>query len=373
VTLGAPGTRETIRYIAYVPSEAEEGIYTITGTVSSALFPDLDFSDTIEVLVAPLPIPARVKLSQDLIFSGRPLGFRAMYFDSYITGERVKFTNYFDLYNVGTPQTPSLSSRDTIILQGETVEGVRTKLAMRFASEDGGFRFDRGSLSISTITLGELALRGTVEFDAKGFDEARNYVSYDTEFYDLIAYLRAGLLYNRELDLKLETFNIRLSGRFDGLFRWYDYYGWLEYDEIDGDGVAEDHFELTRRLVYLAFSFDKLDIRSTSMIRPIIADIDADSANEKVVDLKWVRHDLQISRSLGNIRFSGYLTFSAEEAIDEAIAVATTPAEAIANVRAAPLASRGSGSTSSSSTTTSSLSATRSSIWRTTALGRRSS
>ena len=345
VTLGDPGTRETLRYIAYVPPDAAAGLYTITGTVRSALFPDLDFSDAIEVVIAPLPIPARVKLSQDLLFAtkvsaGRlvePLAFRAMYFDIYIRDRDLRFTNYFDLYNVGTAQTPSFSWRDTIILQGETEEGVRAKLSLRFTSEGRGFRFDRGSLRISTIPLGELALRGTVEFDAGGFEEARTYISYDTDFYNFLAYFRAGLLFNEELDLKLETFNIRLSGRFDGLFRWYDYYGWLEYDEMDGDGVEEDHFELTRRRIYLAFSLDRLDVRSTSTFRPIIEDIDPDSANEKVMDLKWTRQELRIHRSLDNLRFTGYFTFSAEEAIDEAIAAATTPDEAIAGVRAAPL------------------------------------
>jgi len=346
VTLGDPGTRETIRYIAYVPRDAAAGSYTIIGTVRSVLFPDLDFSDTVEVVIAPLPIPARVRLSQDLIFSTKvsrgvlvePLAFRAMYFDSYVTLERdPKFTNYFDLYNVGTAQTPSLSWRDTVILEGKTEEGVRAKLALRFTSEGRGFRFDRGSLRISTISLAELDLQSAVEFDKEGFKRARTYISYNTEFYDFLAYFRAGLVCNEDLNLELETFNLRLSGRFDGLFRWYDYYGRLEYDEIDGDGIEEDHFELTRRRVYLAFSLDKLDVRSASMIRPIIEDIDGDGADEKVVDLKWTRQDLLIRRSLEKIRFTGYFTFSAEKAIDEAIAAAGTPAEAIAGVRAAPL------------------------------------
>jgi hypothetical protein len=321
LTLGGPGTREEIRYIAYVPSEAAAGYYTIMGTVRSELFPDLLFRDEIEVIVAPLAIPGRVRLSQDLIFAAKvssggliePLAFRAMRLNSYFVFDpQLKFTNYFSLYNVGTAQTPALSSRDLLIVEGKATGGASLKLALQFSS-DSALAFDYGSLGISGLSLAGLPLRATTGFDSSGFKGTKLEGEYSAEILGVAAAFEAGWSYNKELQLELSYLSIRLSERIDGLLRCYDYYGWLSYDEPNGDGTEEEHFELIRRLIYFEFSLDKLEIRSTSTFRPILEDIDGDSAKEKVAASRLVRQELRLRRALKGLTFTGFFIWTAEE------------------------------------------------------------
>ncbi|MCR4404938.1 MAG: hypothetical protein NUW06_06680 [Candidatus Acetothermia bacterium] len=270
VTLAAPGAREEIRYIGYVPSEAAPGSYTITGTVRSALFPDLDFSDAIELILQPLAIPARTRLSQDLIFTGgTELAFKSMLFSaSAMLDPRLKLTNYFSLYDLGPAQTPSLASRDTLIIDGETSGGIKAKLALKFSS-DSALAFDSGSLQISGLSIEGVLIRSTTLFNQVGLQRISMELDYSTTILGVPLALKALIAAGDKLELELDYYTLRLTFPFDGLFRLYDYYGPLKYDG-DDDGAEEEHFELKRRQVYLEFALDKLDLRSTSTFEPIL-------------------------------------------------------------------------------------------------------
>ncbi len=309
VVLGGPGTREEIRYIGYVPREAMAGSYTLSGTARSGLFPDLAFNDTIEVILQATPLPAGVKLSQDLIFTdGADLAFRTMLFNVAVTLDpRLRLMNYFSLYNI-----PPLASRDTFIIDGEAPGGIKARLALRFSS-DSSLAFDSGSLQISGLTLEEVSLRSTTLFDRAGLERVTLELDHSTTTLGLPLALRAGLTYNAELQMELDYLSLRLSSRFDGLLRLYDYYDLLEYD-ADDDGLEEAHFELKRRQIYLEFSLDKLDIRSISTFEPLLEDLDADPAIEKAADLRLIREEVRIRRALGEVVFTGFATFTAEAA-----------------------------------------------------------
>jgi len=327
VSLSTPGTRETIRYRAEVPPLEEEGLFTITGTVRSNLFPDLDFSDTIEVIRRPLPVPAAVRLRQDVIFSARirrgqlvePIGFRSLYLGTQITFERgLKLANFFTLRNIGTIQTPSFSWRDTISLQGKTTEGISIKLSLRFSGEEGNpGQFDRGSLRIGALPLAEgLTLQSAADFDGEGLSRLRLDATLSTDILWESVRLSAAVDLSETLRPELTLVNVRLSSPIDGLFRIEDRYGLLSYDEEDGDGVEDGHFDLVRRRITLQFAMDKLDIRSISTFEPILEDIDADGADEKAAEAKLLRQDLRVRYPLKEVLFTGYLTLLAGEAAD---------------------------------------------------------
>ncbi|MGQ9601610.1 MAG: COG1470 family protein [Candidatus Bipolaricaulia bacterium] len=316
ITLTGPGTREEIRYIGYVPSEAQAGSYPLSGTVRSSLFPDLAFNDTIEVILQAIPmIPAKTKLGQDLIFiDGTDLAFQMMLFAASVSlDSQLKLTNYLSLYNVGTAQTPSFVSRDTFIIEGETPGRLKTRLALRFSSETP-LVFDSGSLQISGLTIQGLSLRSTTSFDGAGLERIALELDYPTTLFGLPLALKAGITYNAGLEMELDYFNIQLSSRFDGLLRFYDYYDWLKYD-ADDDGIEEAHFELKRRRMDLQFSLDKLEIRSTSTFEPILEDIDSDGANEKLAALHFARQELRLSRALKEFTLIGSFIWTAKEAV----------------------------------------------------------
>lgn len=314
IILTEPGTREEIRYIGYVPSEAQAGSYTLSGTVRSSLFPDLAFNDTIEVILQATPIPAKTKLGQDLIFiDGTDLAFQMMLFAASVSlDSQLKLTNYLSLYNVGTAQTPSFVSRDTFIIEGETPGRLKTRLALRFSSETP-LGFDSGSLQISGLTIQGLSLRSTTSFAEAGLERITLELDYPTMLFGLPLALKAGITYNAGLEMELDYFNIQLNSRFDGLLRLYDYYDWLEYD-ADDDGTEEAHFELERRRLYLQFSLDKLEIRSTSTFEPILEDIDGDGADEKLTALHFARQELRLRRALKEGALIGSFIWTAEEA-----------------------------------------------------------
>ncbi|GEM_PF-1993888 len=315
--LGAPGSRETIRYLATVPDGTPPGAARIVGTVQAAPFGDLDFSDTLEVLEGPPTLPGRVRLRQDVIFAQQvsgglladPTAFR-------LTNVRLeallepglRLVNFFTLQNAGTVQTPSFRWRDTVTVQGRTSGGVGTRLALRFrGGEDLRAQFDRGSLQVGAIPLlPDTAVRVLTDFDVDRVTEIRVSATHTRAVADALGRFTLNLGLDEQLQMRLLSFSARLSAKIDGIFQVDDRYGPLNFDG-DDDGVEETHLTLVRRQVQLRFSIDKLDVRSSSLFRPVLDDIDSDGARERIARAKLVRQEIRVRRSLENVVFQGRL------------------------------------------------------------------
>ena len=323
VELGTAGSRETIRYLAYVPPEAAVGTARIVGTVQSDLFLDLDFSDTLEVIEGPPTLPGQVRLSQDIIFSARvtagtladPIAFRTMNLRiTTLLQPGLRFVNYFTLQNVGTSQTPSFRWRDTITVQGQTSGGVGTRLALRFRGEEDRLaRFDRGSLQVGAIPLfPDVAVRLYSEFNTRYINDLRISATYTREIANALGRFTVEFGLDETLTLQILSFSARLSSQIDGIFLVDDRYGPLWFDG-DDDGVEEAHLTIVRRQVQLRFALDKLDVRSISLFLPILDDIDSDGAKERIARAKLVRQEFRVRRSLENVVFQGRLILTEDD------------------------------------------------------------
>ncbi len=323
VELGAAGSRDTIRYLASVPTDAAVGRVAIEGRVQSDLFPDLDLSDTLEVIEEPPTLPGRIRVRQDVIFAQRvsggmlldPIAFRTANLRvEALLQPGLRLTNFLTLQNVGTQQTPSFRWRDTVTVQGQTSGGVSTRLSLRFrGEEDLRMLFDRGSLQIGALPLlPDVALRLRAGFDVSRVSELRLSLNHVRPVANALGRVTLDVALRDDLTLEVLSLSVRLSSRIDGIFLVDDRYGPLRFDG-DDDGVEETHLALVRRQVQLRFAIDKLDVRWTTLFRPVLDDVDSDGARERISRGKLVRQEIRVRRSLKDVVFQGHLLLAEDD------------------------------------------------------------